>query len=164
MPAGSFSTRSSEQAGLAGAGSSGGSKRGSLNPVRHGDCCPESRTGFSLSCPVMTAHLSPTRIGRRRQKSPSRCIFSADDLRSCRPQKVENADARRASADRLLTGDFTQIHGILPLFAWQPPVAGANPALRAWQKVGQASACHALRTAIAVPNRIGTCTLTLPDR
>ena len=65
--------------------------------------------------PVIPLLVPFTRIGRRRQKSPSRCIFSADDLRSCRPQKVENADARRASADRLPTG---------------------------CRKVGQASACH----------------------
>jgi hypothetical protein len=54
-----------------------------------------------LSLPVFARPVSITRIGRRRQKSPSRCIFSADDLRNYRPQKVENADARRASADRL---------------------------------------------------------------
>ena len=56
----------------------------------------------------LAAHRLSTRIGRRRQKSPSRCIFSADDLRSCRPQQVENTDARRASADRLLS---EQLHG-----------------------------------------------------
>jgi hypothetical protein len=33
---------------------------------------------------------------------------------------------------RTNTADYTQTHGILPLFAWRPPVAGAHPALRAW--------------------------------
>ena len=81
----------------------------------------------------MAAHVLSYRIGRRRQKSPSRCIFSADDLRSHRPQKVENADARRASADRLPSRWLHGKHEHSARFASQAPVAGSNQALRAWR-------------------------------
>ena len=59
------------------------SERALPNPVRHAMCILESRTGFSLSWPVIPLPVLTCRLGRRRQKSPSRCIFSADDLWIC---------------------------------------------------------------------------------
>jgi hypothetical protein len=38
-----------------------------------------------------------------------------------------------ATAGAHPAGCFTQTHGILPLFAWPAPPAGAHPALRAWR-------------------------------
>ena len=106
----------------------------------------------------MPAHLPLTRTGRRRQKSPSRCIFSADDLRSCRPQKVENADARRASADRLLSRwlHANPRHPAVICSAtsgcWCKP---GPPGLA--RKVGQASACHPPASACHPPARHKMC-------
>jgi len=114
-------------------------------PVGQASAC------HALSSPVLSSPVLPvplTRIGRRRQKSPSRCIFSVDDLRSCRPQKVENADARRASADRLLTGDFKQIHGMrlqlqLPFCA---QVVHPRWRARRWRSRPSPKTCSELRS------------------
>ena len=89
---------------------------------------------MACHCSACARHVFSTRIGRRPQKSPSRCIFSADDLRRCRPQKVENADARRASADRLLSKWLYGKHEL----------AAARKTRASCRKVGQASACHDL--------------------
>jgi hypothetical protein len=89
-------------------------------------------------------------------------VVSANDLRSCRPQKVENADARRASADRLPSRWLHGRHEHSARFASQPPVAGSNQALRACARVVEGGQAFSLSCRPDRVHESGGCSCSFP--